>query len=96
MDEDLEVPLDEESGFTSLVSRTELVGRWAPFPLFSSWLWRLVLRFVFCGAGWYSFSSVWRSIGGLPSRSLGGLALLEINCGESPWNSGGTGWTVEL
>jgi hypothetical protein len=96
MAEDLEVPLDEESDFTSSVFPTEPVGRWAFFPLFSSWSWRLVPPSVSSVAGWPSFSSVWWSTGDSLFPVLGGLSLLVFKLGGCSWKVDGKRWIVEL
>jgi hypothetical protein len=98
MAEDLEVPLDEESDFTLSVSPTEPVGRWAFFPLFSSWSWRLVPPSVSFMARSF-FSSVWWPVGGPLSPvlgGLGGLSLLVFKLGGCSWKVDGKRWIVEL
>ena len=89
MAEDLEVPLDEELDFTLLVFPTELVGRWALFPLFSSWSWRLAPPSISSLAGWHSFSSAWWSIVDSLSLVLGGLSLRVFKLGGYSWKVDG-------
>jgi len=95
MAEDLEVPLDEESDFTSSVFPTELVGRWALFPLFSSWSWRLAPPFISSVAGWHSSSSAWWSIVDSLSLGLGGLSLRVFKLGSYSWKVAGKRRIVE-
>jgi hypothetical protein len=95
MAEDLEVPLDEESDFTLSVSPTELVGRWAFFPLFSSWFWRLVPPSIsFMARSFFSF--VWWSVPGPLFPVLGGLSLLVFKLGGCSLKADGKRWIVEL
>ena len=80
------------------VSPTELVGRWALFPLFSSWSWRLVPPSISFVAGWYFFSSALWSNGESLSLSpvMGGLSFLVFKLGGCSWKVDGKEWIVEL